>query len=233
MEIENEINKNSEIQIEQNKFINTMVGQVVDKAIEMGLRTILPDIIENQVIDVKDALFENGIKGGIQTAVDSMKDFAKSSLGLVTGKFDNMSQVELVVKNGGIADTISDIIDNAVNKTYKNGYITKNISSLIKSGKNIILNNLTNNIKNEMNYQTNTLEKINKYINNWKEYYYKEDFSGMTKEMSKINTQLKNVIPLENTIKEARKIETLHNLIKNNGQNFNISKEELDLIEKF
>lgn len=233
MEIENQINKNSEIEIEQNKFINTMVGQVVDKAIDMGLRTLLPDIIENQVIEIKNELFQNGIKEGIQTAIDSMKDFAKSSMGLVTGKFDNMSQVELVVKNGGIADTISNLLDNAVDKTYKQGHINRRTSSLIKSGKNIILNNLTNNIKNEMNYQTNTLEKINKYINNWKEYYFKEDFSGMTKEINKINTQLKNIVPLENTIKEARKVETLHNLIKNNGQNFNVTKEELDLIEKF
>ena len=35
----------------------------------------------------------------------------------------------------------------------------------------------------------------------------------------------------ENIIKEARKIENLHNLIKNNGGDFNITKEEIKLSE--
>ena len=36
----------------------------------------------------------------------------------------------------------------------------------------------------------------------------------------------------EKTINEAKTIMTLHNLIKNNGQNFNLSKEQLELAEK-
>ena len=37
---------------------------------------------------------------------------------------------------------------------------------------------------------------------------------------------------IEKTINEAKTIMTLHNLIKNNGQNFNLSKEQLELAEK-
>ena len=35
--------------------------------------------------------------------------------------------------------------------------------------------------------------------------------------------------PLENTLKEARIIENLHLLIKNNGQDFNLTNEQLEL----
>ena len=52
------------------------------------------------------------------------------------------------------------------------------------------------------------------------------------KEYKKIEKQLNNIAPIEKTINEAKTIMTLHNLIKNNGQNFNLSKEQLELAEK-
>ena len=70
-----------------------------------------------------------------------------------------------------------------------------------------------------------------KYLN-WRNYYENKDFSGMEKEYNKIEKQLKNIAPIESTIKNARTIEVLHNLIKNNGQDFNLTKEQLELAEK-
>ena len=52
----------------------------------------------------------------------------------------------------------------------------------------------------------------------------------MQKEYEKIREKLKILIPMENTLKQARTIENLHTLIKNNGQDFNLSKEELELV---
>ena len=54
----------------------------------------------------------------------------------------------------------------------------------------------------------------------------------MEKEYKKIEKQLNNIAPIEKIINEAKTIMTLHNLIKNNGQNFNLSKEQLELAEK-
>ena len=48
----------------------------------------------------------------------------------------------------------------------------------------------------------------------------------------KIETELKELAPIENTINQARTIENLHNLIKNNGQDFNLKKEQLELAQK-
>lgn len=229
MELNNEINNN--ISVEKNNFLNSVLGKTINTAIDIGLRAILPDLIENQVIDIKNALLQNGLKSGIDTAVNSAINLGKSAVGIVTGNFENMDQVRMAVGNGGIVDTVSNVLDKAINNTYKKGYIDKTVTSIIKNGKNVLLNNISNNIKSELDQQTNSVEKLEKYINNWKEYYNKEDFEGMTKEYNKIKTQLNKVVPLENILKETRKVETLHELIKNNGQNFNITELEKNAIE--
>lgn len=229
MELNNEINNN--INVEKNNFLNSVLGKTINTAIDVGLRAILPDLIENQVIDIKNALLQNGLKSGIDTAVNSAINLGKSAVGIVTGNFENMDQVRMAVGNGGIVDTVSNVLDKAINNTYKKGYIDKTVTSIIKNGKNVLLNNISNNIKSELDQQTNSVEKLEKYINNWKEYYNKEDFEGMTKEYNKIKTQLNKVVPLENILKETRKVETLHELIKNNGQNFNITELEKNAIE--
>ena len=54
----------------------------------------------------------------------------------------------------------------------------------------------------------------------------------MKKEYDKIESQLKSIAPIEKTINDIKTIEVLHNLIKNNGQDFNLTQEELDLAEK-
>ena len=55
----------------------------------------------------------------------------------------------------------------------------------------------------------------------------------MTREYNKIEKQLNNIIPLENILKEIRKVEAFHNFIKNNGHNFEITEVEEQLIKKF
>ena len=47
-----------------------------------------------------------------------------------------------------------------------------------------------------------------------------------------LKMKIKEIVPIENTIKTARKIENIHNLIMNNGNNFNLSKDELELAKK-
>lgn len=230
MEIQNEIN--NDIKIEKNNFLNNIIGKTINNAVDIGLKTILPDLIENQVIEIKNSLLENGLKAGIETAVDSAINFGKSTVGIFTGNFENMTQVRTAVADGGIIDTMSELLDNVINKAYQKGYINRSVNTLIKNGKNVLLENITSNIKNELDEQTNTVENLGRYVENWKEYYNNKDFDGMTKEYNKIKKQLDKVIPLENILKETRKVEVLHNLIKNNGQNFEITDLENQLAER-
>lgn len=225
--LENE--KDLNIEKEQNKFLESTIGKVINTGIDIGLRAILPDLIENQVIDVKNALIENGLKEGINQIVKSAIDMGKSAIGIFTGKFDNISQVETAVKKGGIIDSTSNLIDIVVNAAQKNNMLNNNTANIIKQGKNIVLDNVEKNIESIMTEQIKSIENVNTYSASWKNYYEQKNFNGMEKEYAKIEKELKQIIPLENTIKQARLIENLHNIIKNRGENFQLSEQELEL----
>ena len=221
-----EINNNINLEKSNNNFFNNIFGKTINTAIDIGLRAILPDLIENQVIDIKNSLLENGLKAGINTAINSAVDFGKSAAGIVTGNFENINQVKIAIGNGGIVDNISTVLDKVINTVYQKGYINRNTKNLIKNGKNVLLNNVSNNINSQLEEQTNAVEKLEKYLNNWKDSYNKKDFSTMEKIYNKIEEQSQKIIPLENIINETKQIKAIHNLIKNNGQNFEISEEE-------
>lgn len=218
---------------EQGGFLNSTIGKVVNTAIDLGLRWILPDFIENQVIDIKNSLLENGLSEGINTAIEKGMELGKSVTGIFTGKFENVSQAQNAIKNGGIIDAISNVLDTSVNYTVKKGLIPNSIGGLIKQGKNVILDNISSNIETEFANQIDNIEKIGKYESNWKKYYQNHDFEGMEREYQKIKERLKQTLPLEETLKEARKIENLHLIIKNNGRDFNLTDEQKKLAEIF
>lgn len=214
---------------EQNNFLNTTLGKVINTAVDLGLRWILPDFVESQIIDVKDSLIKGGLKEGISTAIDGAVELGKSVTGIFSGKFDSISQAQDAVKSGGIIDGVSSVFDSVLNVTSKSGIIPINVANLIKQGKNIILDNVSNNIENEFVSQLDTVEKLAKYQNNWREYFEVQNFDGMEREYQKIKERLKELLPLETTLKQAREIENIHNIVKNNGHNFNLSKEQLEL----
>ena len=109
--------------------------------------------------------------------------------------------------------------------------IDKNVSTLIKKGKNVILDNVSKNIEETFTNQLEGIEKLSKYENNWKNYYKEKDFDGMEREYQKIKSKLNELMPLENTIKEARTIENIHEIIKNNGQNFELDENQIKLAQ--
>mgnify|MGYP005763390725 FL=1 len=237
MEInELEKNKNLEKNIEQEKsqknFLETTLGKTINLAVDIGLRAVLPDFIEEQVINLKDNLLENGLKEGIKKTIDDAIDLGKSTIGIVTGDFENINQMQDAIKNGGIIDGISSLLDTVVNQLSQNNIINYNVANTILKGKDIILNNVESNIEKTFNNQIESIEKTNSYINNWKEFYNNKDFEGMEKEYSKLENELTNLVPLENLLKEARIVENIHNLIKNNGQNFNLTQEQIELSNK-
>lgn len=228
----NPINNNELVtEKEQNGFLNTTMGKVVNTAIDLGLRWVLPDFVENQVIDIKNSLLKGGLKEGISTTIEKGIELGKSITGIFTGKFENVSQAQNAIKNGGIIDGISDVLDSTLNYTVKKGLIPFSIGTLIRQGKNVILDNVSNNIETEFANQLDNIGKLGKYENNWKNYYQNQDFDGMEREYEKIKDRLKQTLPLEETLKQARQIENLHLIIKNNGHNFNLTEEQKKLAE--
>ena len=61
--------------------------------------------------------------------------------------------------------------------------------------------------------------------------YNNKNINGMEKEYKKIKKLLNKIAPIETIINNARTIENLHILIKNNGNNFDITKNAEELAE--
>lgn len=238
LEINNNINleKNNNIENatyeKQKNFLDTNLGQAINLGIDFGIKAILPNFLEDEVIEIKDSIITDGFKEGIKTAIDNAVDLGKSFLGIFTGKFENISQIKEAIKKGGLIDSISNVLDWGIKKAKTNKLIKSSTANLIKKGKNIILNNVSDNIENNLDSQVESVEKIDKYIEKWKSYYEEKDFTNMDKQFKKIEKELEKVLPLENIITKARQLENIHNLIKNNGKNFNLSQEELELANK-
>ena len=172
------------------------------------------------------------MKDGIKKSIDSVIETEKEAIGIVTGNFENVTQIQKVVKNGGIIDKVSDVLDVVIEKGEEKGKISNTIGKALKKGKTSILSSVERNIESTLNNQINSAKNVEKYIDNWKEFYGKQDFDGMQKEYYKMERELKELVPIENTLKNARYIENIHNLIKNNGKNFELNEEELELAKK-
>lgn len=230
LEIDNKLANENMIEKQKN-FFNSNIGKAINVGIDIGIRCLFPDLIENQIIDIKNSIIEKGFKEGIDTAVNSAIDLGKSAMGIFNGNFESIEQMQNAVKAGGIIDSISNILNFTIDESIKKGKLPYKIGRTIKQGKNIILNNVTKNIENEFENQVNNFKKLNKYINNWKEGFENKNFETMEREYKKIKENLKINLPIEKILKEGRTIENLHELIKRNGQNFNLTKEQLELAQ--
>ena len=232
--IENKVNLDNKIinSNDQTNFLETALGKTINTGIDIGIRALLPDFIDEQIINIKDNLLNYGLKDGITKTIDDAIELGKSAIGIFTGDFENVSQMQSAIQAGGLIDGISSLLDTVVNTVNQKGIINYNIANTIKQGKNIILDSIENNIEEKFKEQNTEIENIEKYMKNWKEDFNNKDFNGMEQEYSKIEKVLNNLAPLEKIVTQARTIENLHNLIKNNGQDFNLNQEQIKLAEK-
>lgn len=214
---------------EQSSFLQSTLGQVINFSVDTGLRAILPDIIENEIIDIKNTIINDGFTSGINEAIDSAIDFGKSALGVITGNFESIAQAEKAIEKGGIIDGISNVLNYTIDKVTEMGVLPEQISNIIRNGKDAVLNNITSNIKREFKSQSGNVEDLQSYTELWREGFDNQNLNQMQEYMDKIQNTLKEIMPIENLISEAKQIENIHELIRNNGGDFNLSEEELEL----
>ena len=214
---------------QQNSFLQSNLWKTINSGLDVGIRALLPDFLEDAVIGIKDALVNNGLQGGIKKAVELAKE---AGGGLASTVFQNITQAYSTLKNGDLIGEVGDVITNSINSATRNKEITADISTILTNGTKTLMDNIEANIKESFNDQLNSLEKLNKYNNNWRECFENKDFTGMEKEYKKIKNILEKVMPTENTIKQSKIIENLHSLIKNNNKNFDVSEEQIELAKK-
>lgn len=222
-------NNNISLEKEQQSFLETNIGKVINTTLDIGLKYLLPDIIENEVINIKNTLIKEGWQKGLEKIIEEGINIGKSAVGIFTGKFENIDQIKKTVENGGIIDSASSLLDNILNRCTEKGLINKKIKNAITKGKNILVDNISSNLEEMIENQSNIFGKIKESSNNWRSAYMKKDFKVMDKEYSNLEQYMKEIIPLEKIITDVRKIENIHNIIKNNGGNFELTNNQLEL----
>lgn len=225
---DNKLEKNNE----QNNFIKSTLGNTINSAIDLGLKIILPDFIENEIIEVKDSILNNGLKEGIKSAINTFCEFGKSISNLITGNYKNVSQINEAIGKDGLINEISKSLKEAVEKIEEKGIIDKKTAKKIKKGEEKIKETISENIEDKFKEQLEKEKKIEKGIEKWEKYYKEENFKGMEREYKKIKKELEEFIPFEETREKAEKIENINNLIKSKNGKFELSDTEKELIKK-
>ena len=229
-ELGNNISKNLNLENLQNNFLNTTIGKVANVAIDLGIKAIMPDCVENEVIEVKDALISGGLEEGINTAVKNAVEVGKKAIGLENVEFSSIEEAAKALQEGDTVGGISSGLDFVLDSISNSEILPENITYIIKQGKEIILNDVDSGIKNEFSDEIKAINKLEKYISNWEKNYLKKDMEGVQKEYKKIEKQMIKILPLEKMINNVNKIRNIHDLI-NNSKDFDFDKIYLELAD--
>ena len=227
-------NVNNELSIEnkdnilskQNNALSEILNNVINWSIDAGLKYILPDSIENDVIKIKNDLLNGNAAQKIIDTIGSVINLGKEKLNNEKKEIINTEDIKKVLQNPDTIKLISDTVETILNNR------DINIQNKERSNKKIIEKNVENNLNNQLERQVNSINKIENYKNEWYKNYENKDFEKINKIYKNIKKELKNIVPIEKLIKETRKIENLNQLIKSKGGDFNITKEELELANK-
>ena len=156
-DLEKVINKTirlgNDLAVAQERFVQSGLYDIFNSALDTGIKVALPDIAEDIVIDVKDAILENGLKDGTKQIWNNIKEFGRSTLGIVTGKFDSIEQIQMATKTGGVLDTVSKVFDYALDKAVDNEKISKATRQSLKTKKNSIVKNIKSKVSENLDEQ--------------------------------------------------------------------------------
>lgn len=215
----------------QNEFLKTNFGKIINGTMDIGIKIVMPDFVENEIIAVKDSLLEEGFSAAVDTAIEEATNLGKSAMGIITGTFENISQIKKAIKKGGLIDSLADVLDKTIDLAKKGGKIKSKTATALKNGKKSIIKTIKSNIDDELENQVEIIEKIDGYITKWYQYYEQKNLPNMEYQYNKIQECLSQVFPLESTINKARTVENLHELIKNNDREkrFELTEEEKEL----
>jgi len=225
IEVENEVEK------ERYNFFETPIGKFVDSSLNVAISTVFPALIDDQIINIKDALITGGFDEGLREIKRTGSLYSDTIKGIATGEFKSIEQMRLAVKDGGILDLVSICIDKGLLYIENKTKIEKDVVKMIRAGKNVLINQLSSSIEKKYSSQLEHIEKLSNYCDKWKESFDNKDLEGMNRCYKQIKAQKKGIIQIENIIKKANEIENIQKIVTSSG-NFDLSEEELKLASK-
>jgi len=226
-EVRNEIANN--LKEKQEEFLESNLGQVINTGIDIGLKAVLPEWLEDEIIEIKDTALNDGFKEGVQIAINKAIDMGKAIEGIFTGNFESISQIKSVIKSGGLLDTVSDLLDDVISWSKDEKLISSSTAKLIKSSKKTILKSIEDSIDNSLEDQVTAIEKIDGYIEKWNNYFNEQDLTNMKKIYTRMQKEMEKIIPIQDVLNRVEQIENLQELIINKNGDFNLTEEEIEL----
>lgn len=227
----------SELQIDDNlnrnkdDFLDTTMGKIINNSIDLIIKAAVPDIIDDQVVNIKNAIIEGGFEEGIEEIKRTGINFKKSIEGIITGEFETIEQMKIAIKDGGILDFVSLCVNKGINQLAKNTSIDRSVLNVVEGGKDILIKQISANIENKYTEQLEHLEKVNNYCNEWEDAYKDKDLEKMNEIYDKIENKRDNLVQIESIINKMKSIENINKII-NESNSFEITEEELELATK-
>lgn len=228
-ELELKEEKSNNLFKKQDEFLESTLGKIINTGIDVGIRAVLPEWLEDDFIEIKDSVLNDGFKEGIKIAINKAIDMGKAIQGIFTGNFENLSQIKAVIESGGLLDTISNLLDNVITWAKDEKLISSSTAKLIKSSKKTIMQSIENSIDDSLENQVTAIEKIDGYIEKWNNYYKEQDLTNMKKTYTRMKNEIEKVVPIQDVLDKFEKLGNLHELIVNNGGDFNLTEEEIEL----
>ena len=225
MNLENEVLKGQE------NFLNSTIGTAINFGLDIGLKAVLPDVIEDLVIEIKDVIFREGFKEGLGSLVQSIKDIGKSITGIATGKFENINQIDVATKSGGVINTVSKLLNLGIDKAIEKEFIDPTMGSIIRSGKTAVLSSFSNKLEDSIKSQFRTFEKLESQMEKWEINLENKELDKMQRNINNINNYNKILVPFEDILLKSKEVNIIHNWVKEN-KSFDIPEELYDLIKK-
>lgn len=205
------------IQRAQDFFMSDTFKNAVNTGVDFGIRLALPDIIEEQTIEIKNSIVEGGFGAGFETLNNKLNEFKSSVQGIINGEFNSIEEMKLATKNKGIIKTVSSGLSKGIDIAIQTGLLDKKSAKLLKSTKSTMLNEFKNSLQSKFEKEIAKLEKLNKYNERWHKAYDNRDFEKMEKYYNKIEEIYPHTVKFEKTIEDTKNILTLHNWIKENN----------------
>ncbi len=192
------------------------ITNTIDSIYNEILKAFLPDSIEDKVIKIKDQI--------------GLSKLSKNVENLLRGFINNKGEKDLTkrIKALDIEKQTNTLISN-IEDAFK---LSINEINKLENNKKTISKKVEEQLNKEIKSYISTFEKNDQYISEWEKFYKSKDFKNMDKVYKKIEKNVKNIIPIEEKIKEVRELENLHLRIKMKGGDFNLTNEEIELAKK-
>lgn len=123
------------------------------------------------------------------------------------------------------------MVSKTIDKSVKNNMISKNLGSILKSGKTAILSTFSEKLENKLYNEIRSIEGFKNEVNNWNKSFSKNDIKGMNQSFKKLEKYYNEISVEIRDLIDFEKISYTQEYIEKNKIK-NISETEKKLLEK-